>query len=120
MSGWLLALSLLLLGDNSDIRDAFDLWSANFQQAYAAAVDANQAMEAAEAVEKPAPKPAEPSDLGLRSLITEASNRFAVPEPWIRAVMRVESGGDAGVTAPKGAMGLMQVMPSTYAYRSDR
>ena len=118
MSGWLLALSLLLLGDNSDIRDAFDLWSADLQQAYAAAVDANQAMEAA--AEKPAPKPAEPSDPALRSLITEASNRFAVPEPWIRAVMRIESGGDAGVTSPKGAMGLMQVMPATYAYLSDR
>ncbi len=51
--------------------------------------------------------------------ITEASTRFDVPEPWIRNVMRVESGGelyhgDELVTSWAGAMGLMQVMPETY------
>ena len=56
----------------------------------------------------------------LGRLITEASARFDVPEPWIRAVMRVESEGVAGVTSPSGAMGLMQVMPDTYRYLSDR
>ncbi|MBV8779698.1 MAG: lytic transglycosylase domain-containing protein [Alphaproteobacteria bacterium] len=39
---------------------------------------------------------------------------------WIRAVMRVESNGDSAATSPKGAMGLMQVMPATYADLSDR
>jgi soluble lytic murein transglycosylase-like protein len=34
--------------------------------------------------------------------------------------MRIESDGDALATSPKGAMGLMQVMPQTYAYLSDR
>ncbi len=51
--------------------------------------------------------------------ITEASSRFDVPDRWIREVMRVESGGrlyhnDTLVTSPVGAMGLMQVMPSTF------
>lgn len=55
-----------------------------------------------------------------REVIAEASHRFALPEPWIRAVMRAESGGEATVdghpiTSPAGAIGLMQVMPSTYA-----
>ncbi len=50
----------------------------------------------------------------------EASARFDVPEPWIRAVMIQESGGRATVngrviTSSAGALGLMQVMPSTYA-----
>ena len=47
--------------------------------------------------------------------ITEASRRFDVPERWIRAVMRVESAGDAGATSRAGAMGLMQLMPATWA-----
>lgn len=47
--------------------------------------------------------------------ITEASQRFGVPEPWIRSVMQVESGGDARAMSPKGAMGLMQIMPETWA-----
>ncbi len=51
--------------------------------------------------------------------IREASARFDVPVPWIRALMRVESGGKEYingklVTSSAGAMGLMQVMPGTY------
>lgn len=51
--------------------------------------------------------------------ITEASSRFDVPDKWIRAVMRVESGGKEYIggqliTSGAGAMGLMQVMPETY------
>jgi soluble lytic murein transglycosylase-like protein len=56
----------------------------------------------------------------LKPAITEAASRFALPELWIRAVMRVESNGDAAATSPKGAMGLMQVMPATYADLSGR
>jgi len=51
--------------------------------------------------------------------IAEASQRFDVPEQWIRAVMKVESGGRTQmngkpIVSRAGAMGLMQVMPSTY------
>jgi hypothetical protein len=46
--------------------------------------------------------------------ITEASRRFDVPETWIRAIMRVESRGDVRAVSPKGAMGLMQIMPPTW------
>jgi D-alanyl-D-alanine carboxypeptidase len=51
--------------------------------------------------------------------IAEASQRFDVPEQWIRAVMKVESGGRTHmngkpIVSRAGAMGLMQVMPSTY------
>lgn len=52
--------------------------------------------------------------------IAEASDRFDVPQVWIREVMRVESGGRAAATSPVGAMGLMQVMPGTYAELRDR
>ncbi len=46
--------------------------------------------------------------------ITEASRRFDIPETWIRAIMRVESHGDARAVSAKGAMGLMQIMPPTW------
>lgn len=47
--------------------------------------------------------------------VAEAARRFGIPEAWIRAVMGVESAGDATATSLKGAMGLMQIMPATYA-----
>ena len=48
------------------------------------------------------------------ALVTEASRRFAVPEHWIRAVMRVESGEKSRARSQKGATGLMQIMPRTW------
>ena len=50
----------------------------------------------------------------IAGYVAEASQRFGIPEAWIRAVMRVESAGEVGVTSSAGAMGLMQVMPQTY------
>jgi hypothetical protein len=47
--------------------------------------------------------------------IAEASQRFGIPAAWIRAVMRVESANDSHAISPKGAMGLMQIMPETWA-----
>lgn len=47
--------------------------------------------------------------------ITEAAQRFAIPEHWIRAVLRAESAGDVRAISSAGAMGLMQVMPDTWA-----
>jgi Transglycosylase SLT domain len=46
--------------------------------------------------------------------IAEASQRFRIPSAWIRAVMRAESAGVQRAVSPKGAMGLMQIMPNTW------
>lgn len=52
--------------------------------------------------------------------IAQASKRFTVPAIWIRAVMQVESGGrtmlaeNTPIKSGAGAMGLMQLMPSTW------
>jgi len=46
--------------------------------------------------------------------IAEAAQRFENPEIWIRAVMRAESDGDSRSLSPKGAIGLMQIMPATW------
>jgi hypothetical protein len=62
--------------------------------------------------ERPACPPAVRPFAGF---VTEAAQRFIIPESWIRAVMRVESFGDPAAISPKGAIGLMQVMPKTYA-----
>ncbi|MBS3024455.1 lytic transglycosylase domain-containing protein [Acidiphilium multivorum] len=52
--------------------------------------------------------------------IAAAAHRFDIPQAWIAAVMQAESDGQATVDgepirSPAGAMGLMQVMPQTYA-----
>ena len=52
--------------------------------------------------------------------IAEASQRFGIPEHWIVAVLRAESAGDVRAISSAGAMGLMQVMPVTWAELRDR
>src|SRR5579872_3106727 len=52
--------------------------------------------------------------------VDEASDRFALPARWIRAVLQVESGGDEHSISPRGAMGLMQLMPGTWVELSVR
>lgn len=47
--------------------------------------------------------------------VAEASQRFGVPAAWIWAVMRAESAGDVRAISSAGAMGLMQIMPDTWA-----
>jgi hypothetical protein len=47
--------------------------------------------------------------------IGEAAQRFGLPASWISAVMAMESGGDVLALSPQGAMGLMQIMPNTWA-----
>lgn len=61
------------------------------------------------------PTPPGPTQDPWAPWIQQASQRFDVPERWIREVMRQESGGRAHATSRVGAMGLMQVMPGTYA-----
>lgn len=47
--------------------------------------------------------------------IAEASHRFRLPQLWIRAVMHLESARDPRAVSRKGAVGLMQIMPGTWA-----
>ncbi len=52
--------------------------------------------------------------------VTQAAQRFGIPENWIWAVMRVESRGNPRAVSPAGAMGLMQIMPVTWAMLTAR
>ena len=45
--------------------------------------------------------------------ITEAANRYGIPERLVTAVIRAESGFNPRAVSRKGAQGLMQLMPST-------
>ncbi|MDO7836296.1 lytic transglycosylase domain-containing protein [Sphingobium sp. HBC34] len=47
--------------------------------------------------------------------VADAARRFGIPEAWIWAVMRVESRGVSRAVSPAGAMGVMQIMPATWA-----
>lgn len=47
--------------------------------------------------------------------VADAARRFSIPEAWIWAVMRVESNGDPRAVSTAGAIGLMQIMPATWA-----
>lgn len=60
-----------------------------------------------------------------RSFVEEASARFGIPTSWIERVMRAESGGRTQlhgrpIRSPKGAIGLMQLMPNTWAEMRSR
>lgn len=59
-------------------------------------------------------------------LIQETSRKFKIPAQWIRAVMRQESGGrtmlaeNLPIVSSTGAMGIMQLMPATYAEMAEQ
>lgn len=50
---------------------------------------------------------------GYAGEIRTAATRYGVPEKLVSAVIRVESGFNARAVSPKGARGLMQLMPET-------
>jgi soluble lytic murein transglycosylase-like protein len=64
-----------------------------------------------------------PSHLSIdrfTNFIAEASTRFTIPARWIRAIIQIESAGDEHAISPRGAMGLMQLMPGTWVELSVR
>ena len=68
-------------------------------------------------LQKPRPRPPlaqrRLSPRELEGLIQEASRCHNLPAPLVKAVIRVESNFNAAAKSPKGAQGLMQLMPGT-------
>lgn len=64
------------------------------------------------------PKAAKPlaGDVGgFDEIIDRYAGQFGLDSSLVKAVMQVESGGRPGSVSPKGALGLMQLMPDTAA-----
>lgn len=61
-----------------------------------------------------------PLDDPFAGYVAEAAQTFGLPATWIRAVIAAESNGDPHARSPKGAMGLMQIMPGTWADLRER
>lgn len=53
------------------------------------------------------------SETDLESLIRQKARTYGVDEDLVRAVVRMESGGNPKAVSTAGAMGLMQLMPET-------
>lgn len=61
-----------------------------------------------------------PQATDIHVYVSEASQRFGLPAHWIYAVMRVESASKTHAVSPAGALGLMQLMPGTWARQRAR
>lgn len=59
-----------------------------------------------------APTPNTPAE-SAADLASQAAKKYLLPDSFVRSVMRAESGFQAGAISPKGAIGLMQLMPDT-------
>lgn len=68
----------------------------------------------------PAVAAVQPGEHPYAAPVAEAAQRFAIPELWIWRVMHAESRGRAGAVSRAGAMGLMQIMPATWASLTAR
>jgi len=60
-----------------------------------------------------APQPAARTPAGTPDLIARASGRYHLDPDLVSSVIRAESGFNAKAVSPKGAQGLMQLMPAT-------
>ena len=67
--------------------------------------------------EEHASVPAAPSSAvkpaGMAELVDNAARKYGLPPAFVRAVVAAESGYRADAVSPKGAIGLMQLMPTT-------
>ncbi len=59
--------------------------------------------------------PLKPTDPRLGKIIAKYANQQGLDPRLVQVVIRHESGFDPGAVSPKGAMGLMQLMPETAA-----
>ena len=59
------------------------------------------------------PQPAATPPVSPRDLADAAADKYGLPRQLVRRVMAAESGFNAEAVSPKGAIGLMQLMPQT-------
>jgi soluble lytic murein transglycosylase-like protein len=61
----------------------------------------------------PAPPAPEAKPVGIAELVDNAARKYGLPPAFVRAVVAAESGYRTDAVSPKGAIGLMQLMPAT-------
>ncbi len=66
-----------------------------------------------EYVAPPEPTPQAAASPAPRELVSQAAGRWRLPPGFLHAVVMAESGYRADAVSPKGAIGLMQLMPGT-------
>lgn len=87
-------------------------WSSDPSAGYVEVVTAQiDSFEAAPPDPQPAARPSESTD--LRTIVAEASARSRIDADFIASVIWAESGSNPKAVSPKGAQGLMQLMPQT-------
>jgi hypothetical protein len=74
----------------------------------AATVPAPAAITPAAPIPSPVAKPQTPEDLAA-----QAAKKYLLPDSFVRSVMKAESAFQPNAVSPKGAIGLMQLMPDT-------
>ena len=60
---------------------------------------------------RPVPAPVQQAD--PKALIRDAAARYVLPPAFVESVAKVESALKTGAVSPKGAIGVMQLMPAT-------
>ncbi len=63
----------------------------------------------------PTPAPLAPPVLSPQELADAAADKYGLPRKLVHSVIRAESGFQTNAVSPKGAIGLMQLMPGTSA-----
>lgn len=59
------------------------------------------------------PRAIDPQAIDPRTMVREAAGRAGLPPAIVESVAKTESGFDPAAVSPKGAIGVMQLMPST-------
>lgn len=73
------------------------------------------AVPAATAQATPAPAPAAPAVITPEQLADAAADKYGLPRKLVHSVIKAESAFQPKAVSPKGAVGLMQLMPGTSA-----
>jgi soluble lytic murein transglycosylase-like protein len=95
------------LGDGEILFPASEIASIDPLAPLAAASSAEVA-SAPTSAEVPSPAP-----VSVEELIRRASERYGIPEEFVRSVAQAESALRVDAVSPKGAQGVMQLMPDT-------
>jgi soluble lytic murein transglycosylase-like protein len=69
----------------------------------------------AESPAVPAPEPKQVRSVSLEEIVASAANRYDVDADLLLSLIHAESAFDLNAVSPKGALGLMQLMPRTAA-----